>query len=134
MFMHKCVSPFRKSRTPSVNFFHLGRLVGSALNFLKWWKVVIVTQAFVIVIDAEAKLDHSVNSACELRRLVKVEARSEERGVEKEPNEVFHSLVGFVGCRLLLQLTHDGMLWVNLHGFLGNHVRCHRVVAERLRL
>merc|ERR1711953_629244 len=126
----RCKAHIRRIR--SVDLFHLGGLVSSALDFLKRWEIVIVTKALVIVIDAESKLDHSVNSACELRRLVKIEARSEEKGVEKKPNEVLDGLVGFVGSRLLLELTHDGMLWVHFHGLLGNHVRRHGTVTERL--
>merc|ERR1711953_712121 len=127
----RCKAHIRRIR--SVDLFHLGGLVSSALDFFEWWEIVVVTEALVIVIDAESKLDHSVNSACELRWLVKIEARSEERGVEKKPNEVLDSLVGFVGCCLLLEFTHDGMFWVNFHGFLGHHVRRHGVVTERLR-
>merc|ERR1712019_141613 len=108
--------------TRSINFFHLGSLIGSTLNLLQRWEVVIVTEPFVIIIDAEAKLDHSMNSACELRRLIKIKARSQEGGVKKQPNEILDSLIGFVSCCFLLELTHDGMLWVDLHCFLGHHV------------
>merc|ERR1711879_653290 len=58
----------------SVNFLHLGGLVCSTLDLLKWWEVIIVTEALVIIINAQAKLDHAVNPACELGRLVKIEA------------------------------------------------------------
>merc|ERR1712186_277855 len=75
-----------------------------------------------------------MDAAGELRGLVKVEARGEQRGVEKQPDQVLHSLVGLVCCCLLLQLGHDGVLGVHLHRLLGHHVRGHGIVAQSLRL
>ena len=43
-------------------------------------------------------------------------------------------LVALVGTCFLLQLSHDGMLGVNLHGLLRDHVRRHGVVTQNLRL
>merc|ERR1719345_252699 len=85
----------------SVNFLHLRGLICSALNLLKWGQIIIVTKALVIIVNAEAELDHAVNATSELCGLVKVEARCEERGVEEEPDEVLDSLVRLVSRRLL---------------------------------
>merc|ERR1712151_753529 len=59
------------ARIRLVDFLHLGGLVCRTLNLLKRREIIIVTKALVIVINAEAELDHAVNPACELRRLVK---------------------------------------------------------------
>merc|ERR1711879_958911 len=67
---------FRKhSLVRLIDFLHLGRLICSALNLFKWWEVIVIAKALVVVINAEAKLDHAVNAACKLSRLVEVEAR-----------------------------------------------------------
>ena len=63
-----------------------------------------------------------------LRWLVQVDARGQERRIEKEPDQILHRLVRFV-CRRLL-LRHDGVL--DLKGLLGDHQRSHLVVARRL--
>ena len=75
-----------------------------------------------------------MDASRKLRWLVQVEARSQERRVEKEPDDILHRHVRFVCRRLFLQLRHDGMRWLNLHGLLGHHVRSHRIVAQRLCL
>merc|ERR1719310_2444347 len=53
-----------------VDLLHLGGLVSGTLNLLQRREVIVITQALVIVIDAQAKLDHSVDAASELRRLI----------------------------------------------------------------
>ena len=64
----------------------------------------------------------------ELSGFIKVETRGEQGCIEEQPDEVLDSLVTLVGRRLL-QLRHDRVLWVDLHGLLGNHVgelwNCH---------
>merc|ERR1719433_921318 len=77
----------------SINLLHLGCLICGAFHFLKWREVIIITQAFIVIINAQPKLDHAVNAACELRGLIKIEARSEQGGVEKQPDQIFHGLV-----------------------------------------
>merc|ERR1712039_200952 len=67
-----------------VDFFHLGRLVSSTLNFLKWWKIVVIAQSFVIIIDAQTKLNHSMNASRKLCGLVQVEARREQGSIEQQ--------------------------------------------------
>ena len=116
-----------------VDLLHLGSLVGRALDFLQRWEVVVIAESLVIVVDAEAELDHAVDAAGELGGLVQVKAGGEERGVEQQPDEILDGLVGLVSGRLLLQLRHDGVLGVHLHGLLGDHVGSHGVVAEGLR-
>merc|ERR1712066_525176 len=74
------------SLSHSVNLLHLRRLICGALDLLERGQIVIVAQALIIVIDAQSQLDHAVDAARELSRLVKVEARGEQRRVEKEPN------------------------------------------------
>ena len=85
-----------------VDFLHLGSLVSSALDFLQRWEVVVIAQPLVIVINAEAELDHSVDAAGKLGRLVQVEAGGEERSVEEQPDQVLHRFVRLVGSSLLL--------------------------------
>merc|ERR1719217_1299560 len=65
----------------SIDFLHLGCLVCGTLNFFQRRQVVIIAEALVIVIDAEAELDHAVDAACELCRLVKAETRCEQGSV-----------------------------------------------------
>ena len=83
-----------------VDLFHLGSLVGSALDFLQRWEVVVIAESLVIIINAKAELDHTVDAASELRRLVQVEAGGEERSVEEQPDQVLHRLVRLVGSSL----------------------------------
>merc|ERR1719375_606279 len=118
----------------SVNFLHLGGLISSTLNFLERWEVVIITEALIIVVNAETKLDHAVNASSKLGRLVEVETRCQEGSVEEEPDEILDSLVRLVCSCLFAELTHDGVLWVHLHSLLGYHVRSHGVVTEGLGL
>merc|ERR1739845_226217 len=101
-----------------VNLFHPGGLVSCTLNLFQRRQVVIITKALVVVIDAEAKLDHPVDAAGKLSGLIQVEAGGEQGGVEEEPDQVLDRLVGLVCGRLLLQLGHDAVLGVNLHGLL----------------
>jgi len=88
----------------SVDLFHLGSLISSTLNLLQRRQVVVITKAIIIVIDAKAKLDHSVDSASELSWLIKVETRSEQRCVKQEPDQILDGLVGLVSRGLLPEL------------------------------
>mmetsp|Transcript_98056 Transcript_98056/g.253588 ORF Transcript_98056/g.253588 Transcript_98056/m.253588 type:complete len:206 (-) Transcript_98056:1795-2412(-) len=117
-----------------VDLLHLRRLVSSALDLLQRRQVIVITEALVVIVDAQAQLDHAVDAAGKLRRLVKVEAGGEQGGVEQQPDQVLHRLVRLVRRCLLLQLRHDGVLRVHLHRLLGHHVRGHGVVPHGLRL
>merc|ERR1712224_232864 len=101
--LRECVN----SNRCSVDLFHLGCLIRSALDFLKWGEVIIVTQALVIIIDAQAQFDHAVDATCELCWLIKVETRGEQRSVKEQPDQVLYGLVRLVCRSLLLQLRHD---------------------------
>ena len=81
-----------------VDLLHLGGLVSRALDFLKRGQVVVVAQALIVIVDAEAELDHAVDAAGELRGLIQVEAGGEQGSVEKEPDQV---LYGFVLSRFV---------------------------------
>mmetsp|Transcript_50154 Transcript_50154/g.82618 ORF Transcript_50154/g.82618 Transcript_50154/m.82618 type:complete len:468 (+) Transcript_50154:273-1676(+) len=73
-----------------------------------------------------------MDAASELGWFIQIEARCEERGVEEQPDQILHGLVRLVcGC-LLLELNHDGVLWVHFHGFFRNHVRSHGIVTKGL--
>merc|ERR1712083_436661 len=106
----------------SVDLLHLRSLIGGPINLLKWWKVVVVSQALVVIVNAQAKFDHAMNASCKLCGLVEVEAGSEKGRIEEQPDQVLHSLVRLVCCRLLLQFRHDAVLWVDLHSLLRDHV------------
>ena len=54
-------------------------------------------------------------------RLIKGESRSEQGRVEEQPEQILDGFVALVDISLLLQLGHDGVLWVNLHDLLGHH-------------
>merc|ERR1711972_1023991 len=71
----------------SVHLLHLGGLVRGPLDLLQWREVVVVTEALVVIVDAEAQLDHAVDATRELRGLIQVEAGREQRGVEEQPDE-----------------------------------------------
>merc|ERR1712238_405164 len=117
-----------------VNLLHLRGLVSSAVDLLQRRQVVIVTQTLIVIVDAQAKLDHAVDAPSELRGLIEVEARGQQGRVEQQPNQVLDGLVRLVRRSLLLQLRHDGMLRVHLHGLLRHHVCSHAVVAQSLCL
>ena len=82
-----------------VDFLHLRSFVGGTLDLFQWREIIVVAQALVIVVDAETQFDHAVDSPSELCGLVKVEARCQQRCVEKEPDEILHGFVRFVGRR-----------------------------------
>ena len=77
---------------------------------------------------------HRFSPRRELRRLIQREARSQQRRVEEEPDEILHGLVRLVCRGFLLELRHDGVVRVHLHGLLRHHVRAHGAVAQSLRL
>mmetsp|Transcript_101822 Transcript_101822/g.265591 ORF Transcript_101822/g.265591 Transcript_101822/m.265591 type:complete len:98 (-) Transcript_101822:126-419(-) len=60
--------------TRSVDLLHLRCLVCGAFDFLERRQIFVITKAFVVVINAEAKFDHAVDAPCKLRRLVQIEA------------------------------------------------------------
>merc|ERR1719454_1036182 len=112
----------------SIDLLHLRALIAVLLERRELLDVA----GLVVVLDREAELDHAVDAAREGRRLVEREARREERRLEEEVDEVLDGLVALVGGGLGLELLHDRVLRVDLHGLLGGHVRRHRVVAEGL--
>ena len=57
-----------------VDLLHLGGLIGRALDFLKRREVIVIAQALIVIVDAQAELDHAVDAAGELGGLVEVEA------------------------------------------------------------
>jgi len=62
------------TNTCSINLLHLGCLVSGTLDFFERGKVVVIAQTFVVIINAQAELDHSMDAAGELRGFIKVEA------------------------------------------------------------
>ena len=84
-----------------INLLHLGGLISSSLHFLKWRQVVIISKSLIIIVNAQAKLDHAMDAASELGGFIQIETRCEERGVEEQPNQILHGLVRFV-CSCLL--------------------------------
>ena len=93
------------------------------LHFLQEKKVVVITRTFILITDAKSDLDHSVNASRKLRWLVQVEARGETRRIQKEPDQILHCLDRIVCRRLFLQLRHDGVRWIDLHGFFWTPCR-----------
>merc|ERR1711907_331713 len=75
-----------RSTVFSVDFLHLRGLLVRSLHLLERRQVIITR--IVVVVDAQAKLDHSVDAPGELRRLIQGEARRQQRRVEQEPNEI----------------------------------------------
>jgi len=60
-----------------VDLFHLGGLVRGPIDLLKRRQVVVVAEALIVVIDAQAKLDHPVDAPGELRGLLQREPGGE---------------------------------------------------------
>jgi len=114
-----------------IDLLHLGGGLVSALDGLKLRKVFIL---FVVINNGQAELDHAVDAASELGRLFEREAGGKKRGVEQQPDKILDGLVGLVGVALGLELGHDRVVRVDLHGLLGNHVGGHGGVAKSLRL
>jgi len=84
------------------------------------------------VLDTHSEFNHSVDSGGEALGFVQAESRGEERGFVEEPNEVLDSFVGFIGIGLLSEFGDDGMVGVNFHGLLGDHVSGHGAVSKGL--
>merc|ERR1712195_80857 len=95
-----CFNSVNSYLVSSIHLFHLGSLVSGTLNLLKRGQIIIVTKTLVIVVNAEAKLDHAVNPPSKLSGLIQVKARGKQRCVEQEPDEILDSLVRLVGCCL----------------------------------
>ena len=85
----------------SIDLLHLAGLIGGALNLLQRGEVVIAAKGVIVLVDAQVQLDHPVDAARKLCGLVQVEATGEQGGVEEEPDQVLHGLVGLVGGGLL---------------------------------
>merc|ERR1711992_511362 len=117
--------PFEFITASSIHLFHLGSFVSSTLNFLKWGQIIIIAEALIVIINAEAELDHAVNASSKLCGLIEVKSRGEKRCVEKKPNKILDCFVRFISCCFLLEFRHDGMFWIHLHGLLRHHVRGH---------
>merc|ERR1712045_36970 len=75
-----------------------------------------------------------MDAASKLSWLVQIESRGQQGGVEEQPNQVLHRLVGLVCCCLLFQLGHDRVFRVHFHRLLRDHVRCHAAVSQSLSL
>ena len=80
-----------------IDLLHLAGLVGGTLDLLQRGEVIIAAKGVIVLVDAQAQLDHPVDAARELRGLVQVEAAGEQGGVEEEPDQVLHGLIGLVG-------------------------------------
>ncbi len=63
---------------------------------------------------------------------VKREPRGEKGCVEEQPDEILDGLVALVLLSLVSELLDDGVLHVDLHGLLGNHVVGHGWVSQSL--
>ena len=57
----------------SFDLFHIGGLIRNTVNLLPGCEVVVIFQALITIINAEAHIDHAVDEACELRWLVQLE-------------------------------------------------------------
>merc|ERR1711862_524456 len=88
----------------SIGLLHLGGLISGPLNLLERWEIIVVAQPLVIVIDAEAKLNHAVDTSSKLGWFIQVETRRKEGSIEEKPDQIFDSLVRLVGRRFFLQL------------------------------
>merc|ERR1719382_1821130 len=122
----------RPARPPtsssSVDLLHLARLV---IVLLERRQLLALT-LLVVVLNRETELDHAVDAPGEGGGLVEREARRERRRLEEQVHQVLDRLVALVGRRLGLELLHDRVARVDLHGLLRRHVRRHRAVAQRL--
>ena len=64
----------------SSDFNH--RLIVICLNFLKWRQIIIIAETLIVIINAEAELDHAVDAATEGVGLLQGEARGEHHTPE----------------------------------------------------
>mmetsp|Transcript_17764 Transcript_17764/g.57462 ORF Transcript_17764/g.57462 Transcript_17764/m.57462 type:complete len:716 (-) Transcript_17764:251-2398(-) len=94
----------------------------------------VVLLEVIVLVDAEAELDHAVDAGAEGVGVVEREARGEHGGLEQQEHEILDGLVALVRVAALLELRHDGVVGVDLHGLLRGHVAAHGVVAEGLGL
>merc|ERR1712125_137155 len=87
--MGNCTSRNKTARQQRlVNLLHLGCLVSSPLHLLEGRQIVVITQTLIIIVNAQTKLDHAMNTACKLRWLVKVETRGEQGCIEEQPDQI----------------------------------------------
>mmetsp|Transcript_36274 Transcript_36274/g.82669 ORF Transcript_36274/g.82669 Transcript_36274/m.82669 type:complete len:537 (-) Transcript_36274:669-2279(-) len=104
---------------------------GSGIVLLKRGDVAAVI-LIIALVNAEAELDHAVEASSELVGVIESEAGGEEGGLEQEPDEVLDGLVALGLVGLDDELADDGVVGVDLHGLLGDHVHLGGRVAESL--
>mmetsp|Transcript_13776 Transcript_13776/g.24581 ORF Transcript_13776/g.24581 Transcript_13776/m.24581 type:complete len:235 (+) Transcript_13776:227-931(+) len=112
-----------------INFLHLG-LLGIVLLS----NVLISHRSIISVINAQTQFDHPVDALSVTTRVIQAKARSQQRSVEQEPDQILNSLIRLVLVGLLLQLLDNGVARVQLHRLLGNHVGGGRGITESLGL
>merc|ERR1719421_2678382 len=83
-------------RVSSIHFLHLGSFLCGAFNLLQRRQIIIITQALIIIVNAQSKLDHTMNTACKLSWLIKIEPRGEQGGVKQQPDQVLHGLIRLI--------------------------------------
>jgi hypothetical protein len=88
----------------------------------------------MIVIDTETELDHTVDTVSEMSGFFEGESGSKEGGLVKEPDEVLNGLITLILIGFLLKFLDDGVIGVDFHGLLGDHVCGHGRVTEGLGL
>merc|ERR1719305_1465403 len=118
----------------SVDLFHPACIL---LSSLKWWHLAIIRSILSLLVsfvDAEPQLDHAVDPLGVHCRLLKSEARGEERGLEEQHDQVLDRLVTLVRLNPLSQVLNNAVVWVDLEMLLGSHVAHGGGVPQRLRL
>mmetsp|Transcript_16272 Transcript_16272/g.29323 ORF Transcript_16272/g.29323 Transcript_16272/m.29323 type:complete len:725 (-) Transcript_16272:113-2287(-) len=116
-----------------IDLLHTAALIGSAV-LLKRGQIFIHSLAFLVLVDAEAELDHAVDPGSKSVGLIEAESRAEEGSLEEEKDEVLDGLVGLVSVAPLLELSHDCVLGVDFKSLLRSHVGGHGAVAKGLGL
>merc|ERR1719486_1650244 len=115
-------------RKQLVDLLHLGALIVLERREV----IVLILLNSIVLVDRQAELDHVVDAASEGGGLVKVEARGQERRVEKEPDEILDRLVVLVVVGALAESVDDGVGRVDLERLLRGHVPRHGAVLEGL--
>ena len=75
-----------------------------------------------------------MDSSRERRWILVGKPRTDKSSLKQQPNEILDISVTDIAVDLLLQLTNNGMVWIDLHGLLGHHVAGHVVILKSLSL
>jgi len=73
-----------------------------------------------------------VDSVSEVGWFIEGESGGQKRSVIQQPDQVLDGLVALIFVTLGFQFLDDGVVWVDFHSFLGDHISTHGGISQSL--